>query len=97
MIDITYIILIILLSVAIVFLYISINTQCSDIIQQDHQIVYRFKPDLDLQFDDSNFPTTIYSKMFSGPNTFQGGYDISSGRSVKNTSVNNQNNKGGTL
>ena len=76
---------------------ISSNNKCIDIIPQDPQIIYKFKPDLDLQFDDSNFPTTVYSKMFSGPNTFQGGYDISSGRSAKNTSVNNQNNKGGTL
>lgn len=89
------VIIIVLLLIAIIIWVINANKRCPQIIQPEPQIIYRFKPDLDLQFDTTNFPTEVYSKMFSGPNTTIGGYDISSGRTV--VSVNNQNNKGGTI
>lgn len=90
------IVIIILLLIAIIIWIINANKHCPQIIQPEPQIIYRFKPDLDLQFDNSNFPTTIYGQMFSGPNTTIGGYTLNS---EKNTlvSVNNQNTKGGTI
>ena len=90
------IVIILLLLIAIILWFIDINKSCPVVVQSSPQIIYRFKPDLDLQFDSSNFPTTVYTKMFSGPNTYMGGYQLDSGKSGAE-SVLNQNNKGGKI
>lgn len=38
------------------------------------QIVYRYRPELDLQFDENNMPSKVYDDIFTGPNVYQGGY-----------------------
>jgi hypothetical protein len=38
------------------------------------QIVYRYRPELDLQFDERNMPSKIYDDIFNSPNVYQGGY-----------------------
>lgn len=93
--DFSDIVIIFLLLIAIIVWLININKKCPVVIQPEPRIIYRFKPDLDLQFDSTNFPTAVYSDLFSGPNTYMGGYKLDSGRG--NVSVNNQNNKGGTI
>lgn len=90
------IVIIFLLLIAIIVWLININKKCPVVIQPEPQIIYRFKPDLDLQFDSTNFPSTIYTDMFSGPNTYMGGYQLQNANKT-NVSVNNQNNRGGTI
>jgi len=92
------IVIIILLIIAIYVWYQNLNKKCPVTVTPPAQIIYRFKPDLDLQFDTTNFPTAVYDQMFSGANTYQGGYKLDSNNTGKvNVSVNNQNNKGGTI
>lgn len=92
------IVIIILLIIAIYVWYQNLNKKCPVTVTPPPQIIYRFKPDLDLQFDTTNFPTTVYDQMFSGGNTYMGGYKLDSNNTHKvNVSVNNQNNKGGTI
>lgn len=43
-------------------------------------IIYRYKPELDLQFDENNMPSKIYDYVFTGPNVYQGGYNLDQGR-----------------
>ena len=90
------IVIIALLLSAIIVWLINLNKKCPVVIQPEPQIIYRFKPDLDLQFDSTNFPTTVYSDLFSGHNLSPGGYSLETGRTTL-VSVNNQNNKGGTI
>jgi len=90
------IVIIFLLLIAIIVWLINLNKKCPMVIQPEPQIIYRFKPDLDLQFDSTNFPTAVYSDVFNGRNLSPGGYSLDSGRSTL-VSVNNQNNKGGTI
>ena len=40
------------------------------------QIVYTYRPELDLQFDPNNFPSKIYGNVFDAPNVYQGGYHM---------------------
>lgn len=47
------------------------------------QIIYRYKPELDLQFNENNFPSKIYDYVFTGPNVYQGGYHLDQGRVVQ--------------
>jgi hypothetical protein len=42
------------------------------------QIIYRYKPELDLQFDERNFPSKIYNDIFNGENPYMGGYKLDS-------------------
>jgi len=44
------------------------------------QIVYRYRPELDLQFDPRNRPSKIYGYIFNGPNVYQGGYHLDQGK-----------------
>lgn len=47
------------------------------------QIIYRYKPELDLQFNENNFPSKIYKGILSGPNVYQGGYNMDQGRVIQ--------------
>lgn len=49
------------------------------------EIIYRYKPELDLQFDERNMPSKIYGYVFTGPNVYQGGYHLDQGRVVGST------------
>ena len=49
------------------------------------EIIYRYKPELDLQFNENNFPSKIYDYVFTGPNVYQGGYHMDQGRVVGST------------
>jgi hypothetical protein len=90
------IVIIFLLLIAIIVWLINLNKKCPVVIQPEPRIIYRFKPELDLQFDSTNFPTAVYTDLFNGPNTYMGGYKLDSGRSTL-VSVNDQNNSGGTI
>jgi len=37
-------------------------------------VVYKYRPELDLQFNEENMPLKVYKQMFTGPNVYQGGY-----------------------
>lgn len=89
------IIIIILLLISILLWIINLVTKYDNVDQQKPQIIYRFRPDLDLQFDKSNFPSKIYNDMFTGSNISQGGMSTDQGRST--VSVLNQNIAGGTI
>lgn len=91
------IVIIILLIIAIYVWYQNLNKKCPVTVTPPPQIIYRFKPDLDLQFDTTNFPTTVYTQMFNGGNTYMGGYKLDSNYAGGNVSVNDQNKRGGTI
>lgn len=42
----------------------------------------KYSPELDLQFDERNFPSKIYSGIFSSPNIYMGGYNLDQGKSI---------------
>jgi len=90
------IVIIILLLIAIIVWIMNLIKTCPQETRSVPQIIYRFKPDLDLQFDTTNFPSTVYTQMFNGNNPTIGGYTLESGRSTL-ISVNNQNTRGGTI
>jgi hypothetical protein len=56
------------------------------------EIIYRYKPELDLQFNENNFPSKIYDYVFTGPNVYQGGYHMDQGRVVGSTNQKKQQN-----
>lgn len=39
-------------------------------------------PIADIQFSEQNFPSVVYEDIFSGPNVWQGGYNLDQGRPV---------------
>lgn len=57
------------------------------------QIVYRYRPELDLQFDPKNMPSKIYDYVFTGPNVYQGGYQLDQGRTVLTAKATEQQKK----
>ena len=64
------IVIIILLSSVILIWIMSIY------IKSDQEtVIYRYKSDLDLQFDPENFPSIVYEPMFNGNNVWLGGYN----------------------
>jgi hypothetical protein len=67
-----YIIIILLLSCLILWI-LNFLKKCPQPYNTT-QIVYRYRPELDLQYDENNMPSKIYDSMFNGPNVFQGGY-----------------------
>lgn len=75
------ILLMIILSFMLLYISKTIEKTTSDkqkIKLKDEQIPL----ELDAQFSETNFPSKIYSNLFTGPNTFIGGYSIDSGRTV---------------
>jgi hypothetical protein len=65
-------ILIIILLICCIFLWIvNLYKPCPDI-----KILYRYRPELDLQFSETNLPSKIYDYIFNEPNVFQGGYNL---------------------
>lgn len=63
-------VIIILLSICIFLLIINYFKTCSE------KIIYKLRPELDLQFDESNYPSKIYNNMFNDVNLNYGGYKI---------------------
>lgn len=49
------------------------------------QIIYRYRPELDLQFDERNLPSQVYGYLFNGDNVYQGGYHLDQNRTVLST------------
>ena len=91
------IIIILLMSCLLIWFYNSTQNQ-PQIRQCSPQIIYKFRPDLDLQFDSTNFPSTVYSQMFNGSNIAMGGYNFTDSNIKTGLNlVTNQNNKGGTI
>lgn len=45
---------------------------------------YKYKyttvPTVDSQFSQSNFPSVVYDEIFTGQNTYQGGYQLDQGK-----------------
>jgi len=76
------IIIICLLVIAIYFWMNSKYTDCPEPVVQPPKVVYVYKPELDLQFDEKNFPSKLYNPLFTGPNVYQGGYHMDQGRVV---------------
>ena len=64
-------VIIILLSICILLLIINYFKTCSE-----KTIIYKLRPELDLQFDESNYPSKIYNNMFNDVNLNYGGYKI---------------------
>jgi hypothetical protein len=42
----------------------------------------RIIPTVDIQFSEQNFPSVVYEDIFSGPNIWQGGYNLDQGRPI---------------
>ena len=47
---------------------------------------YPIIPIADIQFSEQNFPSVVYADIFSGPNVWQGGYNLDQGRVITKTS-----------
>lgn len=63
--------------------FISANKKCKVLDVLPPKIVYRYRNELDLQFDSSNYPTAIYDNLFNGTNVAQGGYQLlNTGRTI---------------
>lgn len=58
------------------------SVECPEPVVQPAKIMYVYKPELDLQFNENNFPSKIYPQLFTGPNVYQGGYHMDQGRVV---------------
>lgn len=43
---------------------------------------YPIIPIADIQFSEQNFPSVVYQDIFSGPNVWQGGYNLDQGRVI---------------
>lgn len=56
--------------------YISSTRKCNAQKLLPPKVVYRYRNELDLQFDPSNYPTNIYDNVFNGTNVAQGGYQL---------------------
>lgn len=69
-------IIIFLLMSCVILWYIISKKECPLIKSMPAQVIYRYKPELDLQFDSRNFPTAIYDDVFNGTNVAQGGYQL---------------------
>lgn len=82
------IIIIILLMSSVTLWMINVNKKCP-IDKKSPIIIYKTRPELDLQFDSSNFPSIVYEKMFHYPNIWQGGYNLDSSKTINKVKVNN--------
>jgi hypothetical protein len=69
-------IIIILLIICLIMWVITYTTKCPPQTQLPPQIIYKYNPELDLQFDERNFPSKIYNDVFSGENVYMGGYKL---------------------
>lgn len=69
------IITIILLILSIILWVISYTTQvqCKPQVECKQQVQKKI-PELDVQFGQNNYPSVIYSDLFTNANVFQGGY-----------------------
>jgi hypothetical protein len=67
-------IIIILLISCIAIWFINLFSKCPTQPLLQPQIVYKYRPELDLQFDERNMPSKIYDYVFNGENVYQGGY-----------------------
>ena len=73
---ITEFIVILLFISCIIMWYISSTRKCITQKLLPPKVVYRYRNELDLQFDPSNYPTNIYDNVFNGTNVAQGGYQL---------------------
>jgi len=75
-----FIIIILLISCISIWI-INLTTKCQTQNNKSQpQIIYRYQPELDLQFSKNNMPSKIYDYIFTGENVYQGGYHIDQGR-----------------
>jgi hypothetical protein len=72
-----YIIIILLLSCLSMW-FSTLISKCPPIPILPPQIIYKYRPELDLQFDERNFPSKIYNNVFNDDNLYIGGYKFSS-------------------
>lgn len=52
------------------------------------QIIYKYRPELDLQFDTKNFPSKVYNDVFNGNNLSPGGYNLLNTGRITQTNTN---------
>lgn len=71
-----YIIIVLLTSSLLMFIVTSMK-KCPKHIELKPQIIYKYSPELDLQFDERNFPSKVYNDVFNGQNPTIGGYELS--------------------
>lgn len=75
---------------------LNFTTQCPSPVMLPPRIVYKYRPELDLQFSKENLPSQVYTNIFNGNNISQGGYNLlNTGRppaSQKNVSETPTNN-----
>lgn len=69
------IIIIMLLISCLLMWIITFITECPSV-KSPPLIIYKYNPELDLQFDERNFPSKIYNNLFGGENVYMGGYKL---------------------
>ena len=81
-------VIIILLISCLLMWFTNLMGKCPPVqTQLPPQIIYKYRPELDLQFDPNNVPSKIYGDIFQGPNVYQGGYNLGTNSNlVKNKS-----------
>jgi hypothetical protein len=68
------IVIICLLLISIIIWMNNTCKECPEVTALPPKIMYVYKPELDLQFNENNFPSKVYPQLFTGPNVYQGGY-----------------------
>jgi len=86
--DLTNLIVIILLIICAILWSLNLFKQYPEMNaeQQPIKVMYIYKPELDLQFNKSNFPSKLYDNLFTGENVYQGGYHMDQGRTMLTSS-----------
>lgn len=78
--------IIVILLISCISMWYLVSTQKEDCVPQKVIVKeYIFKPELDLQFDQANFPSKLYDNVFTKPNVYQGGYNMDQGRNIITT------------
>jgi hypothetical protein len=79
--ELSTIVIIILLITSILLFILNFLKTCPT--QKPAIIVYKSFPELDLQFDENNFPSKVLDNVFTGNNIWLGGYNGSMNTAIR--------------
>jgi len=75
-----YIIIISLALIIVCLLYINYTQKPVTPSERSRIEESKIIPAIDIEFSEQNFPSVVYSDLFSGPNVWQGGYNLDQSR-----------------
>jgi hypothetical protein len=78
---------VVIIVVVILYFYVTSEPKVQRIKEPKFNLKdYPIIPIADIQFSEQNFPSVVYQDIFSGPNVWQGGYNLDQGRVITKTS-----------